>query len=134
MSRNVDWENPSEADLRWAVEWERWRDLSEAGYDVDEVRERFGAASNPAETDPYNTAGVPRGGANDREMRLGKNGPETVTPGQEPDGDDVAEEAPYSEWRVDDLRAELTERQLPADGKKADLVARLEEDDAQSAE
>jgi hypothetical protein len=121
----------SDSELRWIVEWEQWRLLELSGYDVGEVQARYGAGTNPAAEDPYNTAGVPRGGANDREMRLGENGPETVVQDDEESAD---EDAPYSEWKVDDLRAELTDRQLPADGKKADLVARLEADDAEATE
>lgn len=40
------------------------------------------------------------------------------------------EEMPdYETWNNDDLRAELSKRKLSVDGKKADLVARLEEND-----
>lgn len=35
----------------------------------------------------------------------------------------------YESWTNDDLRAELAKRQLSVDGRKADLVARLREDD-----
>lgn len=35
----------------------------------------------------------------------------------------------YSEWKVDDLKEELERRGLDTDGKKADLVERLEESD-----
>ena len=37
---------------------------------------------------------------------------------------------PYSEWKVDDLREELRNRELDDEGNKKDLVARLEADDA----
>jgi hypothetical protein len=46
------------------------------------------------------------------------------------------EEVPYSEWTVEDLKAETLRRNkdegtsLPTSGKKADLVAVLEKDDA----
>lgn len=47
--------------------------------------------------------------------------------------DDEDEELPpYSEWTNENLRAELVERKLSLDGKKADMVARLEEDDAKA--
>lgn len=39
---------------------------------------------------------------------------------------------PYEQWNNDDLRAELVTRRLSVDGKKADMVARLEEDDAKA--
>lgn len=35
----------------------------------------------------------------------------------------------YEEWTNDELRAELAQRKLSVDGKKADLVNRLREDD-----
>lgn len=128
----------SEADVKWAVHWERWDLLEAAGYDVGEVRERYGAGSNPAETDPYNTAGVPRGGANDRAMELDPETgqPRTVVDGDDGDGDGDGDEMPedYNDWKVDQLRAELKGRQLPADGNKADLVARLEADDEAAEE
>lgn len=46
--------------------------------------------------------------------------------------DDDPEDISYSDWTNDDLRAELSERKLSLDGKKADMVARLEEDDAKA--
>lgn len=42
--------------------------------------------------------------------------------------DDLSDD--YSDWTNDQLRAELSERNLSTEGKKADLVERLEEDDA----
>lgn len=46
------------------------------------------------------------------------------------DEEDDDEDVDYSSWSNDELRAELARRNLSVDGKKADLVARLEEDDA----
>lgn len=43
--------------------------------------------------------------------------------------DDPDEVLPYGEWTNDELRAELSERKLSVDGKKSDLVTRLEDDD-----
>lgn len=41
--------------------------------------------------------------------------------------DDAGSSTPeYSNWRVDELRAELDRRGLPTEGVKADLVSRLE--------
>lgn len=36
---------------------------------------------------------------------------------------------PYDEWTVSELQEELRERELPVAGKKAELIARLTEDD-----
>ncbi len=61
------------------------------------------------------------------EMLEEKFGPvgEPVDETDEPDTD-----APYEEWTVAELQAELKGRQLSSDGKKADLVARLHEYDS----
>lgn len=40
------------------------------------------------------------------------------------------DEEDYDSWTVDDLKTELSERDLSTSGKKADLVARLREDDS----
>lgn len=46
------------------------------------------------------------------------------------EGDDEVEEEPdYSTWKNEDLRTELAGRELSVDGTKADMVARLIEDD-----
>lgn len=52
-----------------------------------------------------------------------------------PGGDEEETEAPdpdasYEDWTNDQLRAELSGRELPTGGVKAELVERLEEDDA----
>jgi ribosomal protein L22 len=41
----------------------------------------------------------------------------------------MAEKTEYAELTVDELKAELEKRELPKSGKKADLIARLEDDD-----
>lgn len=51
----------------------------------------------------------------------------------EPDVDPFNGEEPpedYNDWNSDQLKYELGNRDLPKSGKKSDLVARLEEDDA----
>jgi large subunit ribosomal protein L22 len=45
----------------------------------------------------------------------------------------MAEESGYAGLTVDQLSTELERRELPKSGKKADLIARLEDDDAASA-
>lgn len=140
MARDVDWANPTDEDLAWAVEWEQWARIREAGYDLDEVAARYGAALPEGMQDPYGTAGVPRTGA-DNEMRINpKTGrPETVgtaeeaDPGEPEEADDGMPED-WNDWKVADLREECLRRQLPADGNKADLVARLVEDDENEAD
>jgi large subunit ribosomal protein L22 len=42
----------------------------------------------------------------------------------------VAEQTEYAKLTVDDLKAELEKRELPKSGKKDELIARLEDDDA----
>lgn len=46
--------------------------------------------------------------------------------------EEEAEVDDYNAWTNDELRAELSERKLSLDGKKADMVKRLEEDDAKA--
>lgn len=43
-----------------------------------------------------------------------------------------AEDVPYSEWENDELREELKRRNLKQSGKKDELIARLEANDAES--
>lgn len=45
------------------------------------------------------------------------------------DEDDEDYEPDYESWNNNDLRADLSERGLSVDGKKADLIKRLREDD-----
>ena len=42
----------------------------------------------------------------------------------------MAETTPYADLTVDELKAELEARELPKSGKKDELIARLEDDDA----
>lgn len=149
MARNVDWSDPSDDDLRWAVEWERWREIEEAGFDLDEVGERYGVTP-PNVEDRFRTSGVPRVGS-DNEMRLNRRTgrPETMRQDDGGEGivdDETGEEVvpedvnlddmpdDYNDWKVPQLRAELKNRQLPADGNKDDLVLRLVEDDESADE
>lgn len=52
---------------------------------------------------------------------------------QESEPEVVVEEVdePYEKWKVDDLRNECRARDLSDEGSKADLVARLEANDAE---
>lgn len=58
-------------------------------------------------------------------------GGDQVDPDPDPDPDLVAVE--YDEFKVDELKAMLESRELPTDGKKAELIERLEEDDERLA-
>lgn len=134
MSRNVNWDDPSEADLRWAVEWERWHDLQQAGLDPDEVRKMFELQPHSTGGKFFNTAGVPGDDFPKRfnpetgrvETVLPTNGQgdgESVVNSEIDEDDDLP---PYSEWKVEDLKEELTARGLATTGKKEELVRRLE--------
>ena len=46
----------------------------------------------------------------------------------EPDEEEIED---YNTWTNDNLRAELSNRGLSVDGKKVDLIARLEENDSE---
>lgn len=48
--------------------------------------------------------------------------------------DEEEEEIDYVDLKVEELKAELEKRELPTDGKKPDLILRLETDDANRAE
>lgn len=50
-------------------------------------------------------------------------------PASSMEAEDSVEEEPYEAWTNEELRTELRNRQLSTDGKKDDLIARLEEDD-----
>jgi hypothetical protein len=58
-------------------------------------------------------------------------GPDAAEAEDFPDNDDESIDQ-YSGWNNDDLRAELEKRELSRSGSKADLIARLTEDDAQA--
>lgn len=57
-----------------------------------------------------------------------------TVPDSETDDEDGETGVEYKDAKVADLRAELVERGLPADGKKEELIARLEADDLEHEE
>lgn len=124
----------TDADVKWAVEWERWDLLEQAGLDPEEVRAEYGAGEGKGVSpDPFGTAGVPRTGTDGMAQTSGLVGSEEDgDPDTEPDDEDLPED--YNDWTVPELREGLRRRQLPADGNKPDLIARLEEDDASQEE
>jgi hypothetical protein len=62
--------------------------------------------------------------------------PQSVASGQKepPVPEPEATGSVYTEFTVEELRAELRGRELPTSGAKAELVARLEADDAADGE
>lgn len=97
--RDVEFSN---ADLRWAIEWERDDLLKEAGYDPEEVRAHLAKQKEKAE--------------------------EESKPEEAVTEEEYATEA-YGQMTTAELRRELKARQLPGDGSKDVLVARLVADD-----
>lgn len=65
-----------------------------------------------------------------QEHWMARHSDEALAAAGEQDEEDEDEVPDYNAWTNDDLRAELVERKLSVDGKKADMVARLEADDA----
>lgn len=94
---------------------------------ADEIVVFFNPDGSPFSNDPrWNDSRV-------REAWEAKQGAEVDEEIEEEDLDpEDEEEVPYTEWTNDELRAELVKRKLSLDGKKADLIARLEEDDAKA--
>jgi hypothetical protein len=54
-----------------------------------------------------------------------------VAAAEEPEDEEEVEEVDYTTLTNDQLRTELAARKLSVDGNKAELIARLEESDAQ---
>jgi hypothetical protein len=105
MGRSVDLTQPlSDEDRAWLLERGAYGDLRIA----DEVA-RASAAPEPVAAEE-----IP------------------VQPEAAPDDDDnsVVDSAVYGEWTNAQLRYELSTRELPQYGTKAELIARLEESDA----
>lgn len=50
------------------------------------------------------------------------------------DGDTANETSNYEDYTKDELKEALSERDLPVSGSKSDLIARLEESDAERSE
>lgn len=84
------------------------------GEDEDEVLEWAESQLDPA----TNEAAVAQ-----REAQAALRGASAVTPEPGGDGD-------YGGWKGDALRAELARRELPTSGTNPEMVARLEQDDA----
>lgn len=65
------------------------------------------------------------------EAKASEGGTQTVEGSDEDEDEDLQ---PYAEMTNEDLRTELASRGLSVDGKKAELVKRLEDDDATTEE
>jgi hypothetical protein len=108
--------NPlTEDDKAWLRSWNRADEIPDE--DGEGIRQELvpgnppGGETNPARADGGFTPGA---------------GPDPFN-GEEPPED-------YNDWTGDQLRWELGNRDLPKSGNKPDLVARLEEDDANEDE
>lgn len=124
MSRQIDWDDLSPEDTKWlrennGVERAMREGVDPAVLGVDSSRVVSGPDMNPMENVPR----PPRASALDEQGRR-------YTTEQTADPTDEDEVAPYEQWNVDDLKEELANRGLTTTGKKAELVSRLEEDDA----
>lgn len=108
MSKTIDPENMSKFDREYLIS---------RNIDPDEYAERY----RLTEDDEIEDAEVEEGQEPGRTGQAG---------GAEAD-DEEGEDVPYSEWSMDELRIELRNRELDDSGrKKAELIARLEADDA----
>lgn len=86
------------------------------------------SSSSPADQSPAQTAENPSSpdqtGASTAPSMDGESGSTSQS---------AAQADPYDAWLKEDLQAELAEREKPVSGTKAELVARLREDDAAKA-
>jgi len=100
----------TEEDKVWLRSWNRQGEIPD---------------EEPGRTDVLVPGSPPGGETNPVNMTGGGSRPADEDPfgGEEPPED-------YNDWTGDQLRWELGNRELPKTGKNADLVARLEEDDA----
>lgn len=135
MSQEVDFTKPlSDKDRAYLLM--RGREI-----DVARLDEAHGVETDPAllagdGTGPESLQVNSAEAAADRKRRLLNELAEIERTEQEQGGaiadEGDEEEVPYSAWKVSELDAELKERQLSTDGTKADKVARLEQNDAQT--
>lgn len=88
---------------------------------------RLGQRSDGVEPQPQNAT-------NAREEEIQRRVRANAESSSDEEEEEEGEEVPYSEWRNQDLRSELARRGLSVDGKKDELIARLEEDDSSSEE
>lgn len=131
MSREVDLSKPLSAeDAEYLAMRGRYADLERAGGVAPE-----GDGTGPALTSPLS---ADMAAAEEERLlaRLAQLNPEKYgdlsDDGDDDDGD--GDPAPYHEWTVPELDAELKGRQLSTSGTKAEKVKRLEDDDAAQAE
>lgn len=105
MARDIDLDDMSNDDLIYLSQRASLiKELELQGY--DDIRERIDAAVNGGSADS-----APEGDE------------------EEDDEEEDDDEVDYNTGTVKELREELKSRELSTDGDKAELVARLEEDD-----
>lgn len=119
FEQQLDLQNLSEEDKAFLRSWNR-HDLIPAE-DAAPAQETTQEPTGGQEPAP-NTPETPPSQENPQESQGGASG-------DDPDGDGD-DDSDYSEWSNDELAAELQERGLPKSGNKAELIARLEADDA----
>lgn len=132
MSREIDLSKPlSDEDAQYLADRGRYADLERAGRNASDLPDGDGTGPQLESAVTGDRAASER----DRLIaRLRELDPDAASDFEgDPETDDE-EVAPYSEWTVPELDAELKRRELPGGGNKAEKVKRLEDDDAASAE
>lgn len=115
MFDGLDLQNLSEDQKAWLRSWNKGHLIPAEGA-TRPVAESEGSEAGK---------GTPEGSNDQENGQEAQGAPSGDVPEDEGDAD-------YNEWTVDELQDELVERGLPKSGKKEDLVARLEADDAKS--
>lgn len=104
MARQIDESKPlSKKDRQWLTDWGKFDVIErvDAQFSEDEPEEDASEEGEPEEDVPF----------------------------EDGDADEESPDKPYVEWTNDQLRDELGDRELSKSGSKAELIARLEEDD-----
>ncbi|WNT45013.1 hypothetical protein SEA_PHUNAPHOKE_19 [Microbacterium phage PhunaPhoke] len=123
MSRKIDFSKPlSEEDEAYVADrpWLR-TDAELSGFDLSE--ETDFSVDGEEEDEGQTPDGF-------EESEDESEDDENESEDEEENDEEQEEDLPYSEWDFADLQAELKERDLSAKGSKEQLVARLEQHDA----
>lgn len=125
MARELDLTNLTDEDIPYIAQ-RPWLIHEAELLGVEDVQERVDAYLHP-ETLPFSGPEFPGVEVLPAEGAASTpNAPQTEEEANVLEDD---EEDDYEDWKVAELKAELTERGLPSSGVHADLVARLREDD-----